>query len=371
MAAEDNHGPLTDADRTAIATSAREIQAAEGISDVTMARILGCSGPLYSQLKVLKYRGNADKWLRRLRRWMTDRSERADLIDVEYVHTTIGQSVLTVCRRAWSKSRIGRIVTPSGCGKTAALREFARRGGSRVLYVQVGEACSAKLTLIREIARQLGMSHDRSASFGVLAPLVREVLAGYYAEGRGTPICLLVDEATTLRPAAINMLRNLSDDAQVRLALVLADTWRLDAELSGRTGRGWRTREMLGGYEQLNSRIAADYRLAVDAEIREPDVRAVADAVMASLPEISRRRALPARSYTYLHQLAQADGKLRNVVNRIEAVADVAEAASARPTWSVAELDYVAPLVGHACRMAHTDTPFTAQDGPPAARRAS
>ena len=111
-------------------------------------------------------------------------------------------------------------------------------------------------------------------------------------------------------------------------------------------------------YEQLRSRAGAQYLMGIDDEIPLADVRAVADSVLAGLGHTGRLRR---ESYTYLHRLAQMDGKLRNVVHRLWAVHDVAAGVGAQPAYSVAELDFVATLVGHQCEMEHPEPPFQRQ----------
>jgi len=343
-------GPLTDAERRRIIRDLQEIQTAENISDSAMARMIGCSGPLYSQLKHLKYKGDQDRWLLLARGWMVARAERAEVPSADYVNTRIGAMIMAVCRRARTQSTIGRIITPSGAGKTVALMEFARRNAERCVYVYAGECFSTKLSLLQEITRRLGRNFNMRWRANHLYQDLREALAGYYNGGRGIPICILIDEATTLQPKALNMLRNLHDDPACRAAVVLADTWRLDVELHRPSG-------IAGGYEQLRSRIGADYLLGASDEISAADVRAVADGILAGL---GHTRALDGRAYHFLHRLAQRDGKLRNVAKRLHAVWDTAEAVGAKAAYSVAELDYVASLVGCEPEMVHEDLPFKA-----------
>jgi hypothetical protein len=110
-----------------------------------------------------------------------------------------------------------------------------------------------------------------------------------------------------------------------------------------------------GGYEQLRSRSGAQYIMQIHEEISAGDVKAVADSVLKSL---GHHRELSQASCKYLTALAEADGALRNVVHRLHAVHDLAEASGAAPTYRVAELDIVAPLVGHACQIPDAENPF-------------
>ena len=327
---------------------ASEIQAADKLSDNDLAKILGISRGMYSQVKALKYTGDVQAAYRRIAHWLQDRTMKAEAPVGDYVDTRVGRYISAVCRRAWQMPTIGLIITRSGAGKTASLTNFVRRAGDRAVYLSAGEAASTKTGMLRELADALGVHVAHSATSLMVYRDVRQKLADRYAGGKARPVLLIIDEATTLQPAALNMLRNLHDDGRCRLAIVLADTWRLHAELRN-------TRRLPGGYEQLRSRSGAQYIMQSDQEVSAADVKAVADSILKSL---GHNRELSKASYKYLTALAERDGCLRNVVHRIHAVHDLAEASGAAPTYRVAELDIVAPLVGHACQIPDADNPF-------------
>ena len=336
-----------------------EIQAADKLSDNDIGKILGVSRALYSQVKAGKYRGDSQRIFRLIASWLASRAMKAEAPVGDYADTRVGRYISGVCNRAWQMPTIGLIITRSGAGKTAALTAFTRRAGDRVVYLAAGEAASTKTGMLRELADALGVHVGGKATGLRIYRDVRQKLADRYAGGKARPVLLIVDEATTLAPSALNMLRNLHDDGRSRLAIVLADTWRLHAELRN-------TRRLPGGYEQLRSRSGAQFIMQIDDEIAEADVRAVADSVLKSL---GCNRPLSKASYRYLTDLAAMDGALRNVVHRLHATHDLAEASGATPTYRVAELDIVAPLVGHACQIPDAENPFAA-DTPPSRRAA-
>jgi DNA transposition AAA+ family ATPase len=327
---------------------AGEIQAADKLSNNHLAKILGISHATYSQVKRSKYTGEVQGVYRRIAHWLMSRTMKAEAPIGDYVNTRVGRYISAVCQRAWQMPTIGLVITRSGAGKTAALTAFVRRAGDRAYYLSAGEAASTKTGMLHELADALGvhMGH-RSTSLTVYRD-IRQKLADRYSGGKARPVLLIVDEATTLQPAALNMLRNLHDDGRCRLAVVLADTWRLHAELRN-------TRRLPGGYEQLRSRSGAQYIMQIHEEISAGDVKAIADSVLKSL---GHNRELSQASYKYLTALAEMDGALRNVVHRLHAVHDLAEASGATPTYRVAELDIVAPLVGHACEIPDAENPF-------------
>ncbi len=358
--ATDGDGPLTAAQRRKIIADIEELLATdEKLTTRVVARNIGCGRSTLSQLLSGKYKGTGDKYLRAGCRWMADRADRAKTPQAAYVRTSVGDYILTVCRRAADGPCIGQVVTPSGAGKTAALMEFARARGDRAVYLQAGYAFSSPGGLIGELARKLRIVITTRSTSATLYAQIRDKLADYYAGGRGDPFVVLVDEATTLRPTALNTLRNLHDDPACRVAIVLADTGRLTRELTKRGG--WAM------YEQLRSRFGAAYLLGIDEEIPLADVQAVADSALAGL---GHTRKLSKRAYEYLRRIAQDDGKLRNVVYRLHAVDWTARSAKIVPAFSAAELDFVADLVGAEPFNKAAPMPFGRPDHPARSARA-
>ena len=96
-------------------------------------------------------------------------------------------------------------------------------------------------------------------------------------------------------------------------------------------------------YEQVTSRFGAVYEMEPTAETPAADVAAVTDAVVAGLG-FEGRITEPARNYLY--KLAQQDGRLRLVTIRLRLAYNLAERAGVEPTYSLAELDYAAPVQG-------------------------
>ena len=348
--------PLTDQEQKRIVKQVVELQAAETISHSAVARILGCSPSVWSQVRNGKYKGDREEYLRRARQWLGRRQLRCEEPETTFAQTSIARYILTVCRRATDMPTIGLVMTRSGAGKTAALLEFRKREGRNCVYVSAGQCLSSNRALLGEIAAKLDLPLQLNTVSPIIYREVRSRLAAMYAGGSGAQVTILIDEATTLSPAAINTLRNLHDDPACRPGIVLADTWRMDREL-----KSGRRDVMRGGYEQLTSRAGAQYRMATDEQIRQGDVTMVADSILAG-QGVTRR--LAAGSYKYLHKVAQRPGALRNVQHRLRAVHDVAMHQGCRPTYSVTELDFVASMLGAQCELAHTESPFAGRARP-------
>ena len=343
----DREGPLSPRDRTRIARQVAERQAAMRISNQQTGRILGCSGSTWSLIRRGKYAGDADRYLRRARAWLDHQETARPLPLTPYVPTSIGEQIIAICELAVELPTIGLVVTPAGVGKTFALLEFARRMGERAVMVQAGEALNTKRYLIEEIAAKMGIGVGTRESTGAIYVKVRDRIAGVYAGGGGEPVVLIVDEATNLQASAINMLRNLHDDVAARAVVILADTGRIDERLAGRRG-------IAGGYEQLTRRCKAQMRMGFNEEIVAEDCRKVAASVIESVdgPRLNRD------AMSYLHAAAQEPGKLANVASLIQMVHRMAQRTNTEATYTVAQLDYIAPAVGLAQRMPDMPCPF-------------
>ncbi len=329
----------------------KQIQVAEDLSNAAVARLVGpgCSATTWSQIKNGNYGGDIRNIAKVLATWLADRESHAEAPIAEYVATSIGQNIAKICERAWQMPCMATVITPSGAGKTMALRQYVRKRGSRAMYVQAGEVFASRKGLLRMIATGLGIITPARTPAPDLYMQIRRRLADCYCGGKNPPFFLAIDEATTLAPGALNILRNWHDDETCRTAIVLADTARLDAELHSRHG-------FAGGYEQLRSRMGASWILKPRAEgsrkgevIPAADVKLVASAILRSLGHNGR---LGQASFDFLYRIAQAEGTLRRVLHRLHAVHDVA-AQSGSADYSVAQLDWVASLVGAKRQMQH------------------
>ena len=340
-----SYAPL---ERGRILHEVRNRQGEENITDREMGILLGCSGGTWSQVASGKYPGKIDKYVARAEQWLRDRSGRPVTTDSPYVETALGLQMMGVCTRAWQLGRIGLVIARAGVGKTRALEEFSRRRGRSAVLLRVGELINTKRGLLAELARRLGLGVSMSATSDELGQAVKKHFADAYQGGKGSPYCVLVDEATRIKGAPMNLLRDFCDDPACRVAIVLAGTWELDALIH-------KTSWIPGGTDQVRSRLAAVYKMRPSDPVPAADAEAVARAI---LETCGHKTALSKGALTLLQKLAQGDGGLRAVENRILAVRDAAEAVGSKPTWSADELDFVASMLGHQSERPHTAIPF-------------
>ena len=321
-----------------------QIQATEGITDTLLAGMINCSPATLNQIKAGKYAGNTDKWLHALNGWMASYKDSAK-VDEIFVQTSIASNIISVCDMAVFKPCMGVVCTPSGWGKSAALREVARDYKDKACYIQAGEALKNKNMLLAALADRLGVPRS-DAYWGIAGKLAK-----FFGGGNAKPFLIIVDEATTLQPTALNLLRNLHDDPACRAAVVLADT----ADRLNRFLHGHSSRVIEGGNEQLRSRAKAQYIVEADDKISRQDVSAVAHAMMLSFGCDAR---LDKAALDYLERLANTPGGLRNVTSRLENVHYIASKKRFDATYSVQQIDYVATLSGDKCQIQHPVAPF-------------
>ncbi|NLF32015.1 MAG: AAA family ATPase [Planctomycetes bacterium] len=348
-------GPYTPQQRKAIGEALEANRVASGLKVNQLSTMLGWHPSMYSRIIKGTYPGDIDKYLTGAVRWLNDRAEAAAAPAADYVETSIARRIIATCRRAVNRGTIARIEAPSGIGKSMALREFARQRGDRAAYIYAGENYSQRGALVREIALAVCQSAPDHMSSDRLFSRVRDTLRQFYGGGQSAPFAIIVDEAQTLTAASLNTLRNLHDDPACGAAIILAGTARLTFKLQSSHERGQ--------YEQLNSRTRATWSMSETDPIDEADVDAV---VAGTLAGLGCKSTLPAASLKFLRRLAGERGKLRNPVNRLRDVADMAEILGVRPTFSVAELDYVATLSGAEQQMVHAEPPFSATARPAA-----
>jgi len=366
LSAMTSNGLPTAEERARLIGALEEQVLVHGWSHARVAKtILRASAAVWSQIRAGKYPGDTDAYLRRAKKWFEDQAERAVIPQSDYVPTSIGESILRVCQRAWTTPCLAKIVLPSGMGKTAALREFIRRRNTvdqRAAYMQASQALQGPREFMAELCSVLKLKSTfrQLWTTGAGYRHVRDHLATYYDGGANQPFCLVVDEATTLSPKCLNILRNLHDDEGVRLGVVLADTVRLDVELSTSAG-------FAGGYEQLKTRFGAVYMPPPSSAIERRDVELLANAVADSLGYEGK---LPKTTIDFLHKIAGGEGRFRNLVFRMQAVYDMAEQNQLVAEYTPEQLDFASELVTGRVESIHRQLPFRKLTDKPTLRAA-
>jgi DNA transposition AAA+ family ATPase len=334
-----------------------EVQAVDHISDAQMAKALDISTATFSQIKNSKYTGTTHRYLKEWRLWLLNRRDAIRMPTQRFVMTSIAGRIISTCEMAADLPCIAMVQTPSGWGKTAALMEVQRRmGRTGAVLLSAGETCRGKRDLLFELAKRLGATVSENFMISEMYNAVRQHLAQRTAANKGRSFLILIDEATTLLPDTISMLRNLHDDEQCHPAIVLADT-------VSRMTLTFRVRKSVpGGHEQLLSRAKAKYIVNVatdrDSETENPngdiipieDVSAVSNACLANL---GYKVHLSKNALKYLHGLSKKDGALRNVTARLQGVHYYAVRRNLRTDFSVAQLDYLGHITGDDVMMDH------------------
>lgn len=154
------NAPFTDEQRTEILDWLRATQQEHGLTNAKVARMIGVSPAVISQVKAAKYAGDTDKVLAavvQLRLMPTPR--RRDAVDdcvptrfVLDVHARVKACADLAFR---GQPRMGLIVAPSGCGKSMALQACARKYPA-ALYVELDESITSVPAFLRALADRLG-----------------------------------------------------------------------------------------------------------------------------------------------------------------------------------------------------------------------
>ena len=205
-----------------------------GFSEATLSNF--CTG---------NARGDQERVARAVNEYMErETSARSFARPEGFVETNISLRMLAVIRTAVQVKAIGEIVGPAGIGKTLTLKAaHAMYTGS--IYVRCIERARSAPSLTSLLARQCSVPVRSNA--GVIQQLVIEHL-----RGSGRPI--LVDEAHKLSAQALEVLRDIYDEAEC--PLILAGTIDLRRQTAD-TGMF---------YGQFTSRMIARYDATEDIQ---------------------------------------------------------------------------------------------------------
>ncbi|GIK18653.1 MAG: hypothetical protein BroJett004_08170 [Planctomycetota bacterium] len=180
------------------------------LASVSKALGAGFSQATISQFVNGHARGDQERVARALNEYM-ERNARVKEAQRprEFVETDVARRMLVVIRTAVESSSMGVIVGPAGVGKTLTLRAAASMYTGSLL-VRVTQTERRATGLINSLARVLGVPARSSA-----ATVQRLVID--HLRGSGRP--LLIDEAHKLHPGALEVVRDLHDEAEVPAVL--------------------------------------------------------------------------------------------------------------------------------------------------------
>lgn len=204
--------PLTVEEINAVAGDAKRWMRERRFSATTISRKLGVgySPSVLSQFLNGLYRGDCERVARAMNELMerdagAQQTPRPD----GFVETEAAKRMLVTIRTAIQTRSVGEVIGPAGVGKTMTARCAATiYTGS--IYLRVLETTRSPYGLLADLSRAVNIPGR-----GNMTMRLRQIIEHL----KGTDRPLLVDEAHKLRPAALEILRDVHDASEVPLIL--------------------------------------------------------------------------------------------------------------------------------------------------------
>jgi len=218
-------------------------------------------------------------------------------VDGRIVETSVTRRVRKLCRYCQVERCIGMLVSETSCGKTEALRAYARSNPSAI-YVHATARTDSIAGMVDGIWRASKAFRDPGGSSRHRGKRVREkwddIVRGFTTSIVSARV-ILIDDAHVLNFRVLEALREIHDETN--LGIVLAGTTRLQARVTAS-----------GDAHQMYEQIRA--RVMVIRVIRKPSPTDVAAVAAAWAPPTAR---FTPRAMQYLQTLSQGLGALRVV----------------------------------------------------------
>jgi DNA transposition AAA+ family ATPase len=204
---------VTEQEAADVIAAVRSRMAGNRMSLTFVARSLGYSASVISQVFSRTYEGNWRQIALDLDRWLGDQVKSDEVFKpAGFVRIKVAEEIFAVAEAAMHLKGIGLVFGPSGIGKTLALRALAAEKPGAVFVSLETIACSAA-GVIEAIARTMRLI----PSARQLAA-TRHSLAGIKEKLQGTPRLLVIDEIHKLcgqaGDKALTVLRDLYDATQ-------------------------------------------------------------------------------------------------------------------------------------------------------------
>ena len=209
-----------------------------GASQTKVAKALGISSATLSYFLKKAYTGDTDAICEKVKDFLATENEREKLrMKSGIVQTRTFKTIQTFCNLVLTHQICGMLTGDAGCGKTTALKDFAKAHPS-VILIEADHGYTAK-ALFDELCAELGLD-DRGSLHQKLVRIVNKL--------KDSGRLIIIDEAEHLPYRALELIRRVHDKAGVGIAL--CGMPRLEKNVQGDKNH----------YAQLNSRISAPCR---------------------------------------------------------------------------------------------------------------
>ena len=220
-----------------------------GASQTKVAKALGISSATLSYFLKQSYTGDTDAICEKAKDFLATEAERAKFKTNDgIVQTSSFKTIQTFCGLVLAHQICGMLTGDAGCGKTTALKEFAKTHPS-VILIEADHGYTAK-ALFDELCAELGLD-DRGSLHQKLVRIVGKL--------KDSGRLIIIDEAEHLPYRALELIRRVHDKAGVGIAL--CGMPRLEKNVQGDRNH----------YAQLNSRISAPCRAKL---LKDSDIKA-------------------------------------------------------------------------------------------------
>ena len=230
-----------------VIAAVKEFKRAKNLSDSYIARAIGVSASVFSEVMRQCYAGDWRQVIFDLDRWLEEEHRRdASPRPTEFVATRVAEDIMTVADATTTLKTIGLVFGPSGIGKTIALHAVAAEKPGAVL-ISIETAAATPSGLVDALAKALRINPQARRNS------MRHTLEAIKDKLNGTGRLVIIDEAHKLcgdassDERALNIIRDLHDHTGI--PILLSGTTDVVAYLERAQARG---REPMA---QIRSRI--------------------------------------------------------------------------------------------------------------------
>lgn len=217
----------------------------ERVSAAALARMSRVGASTLSQIINGVYNASPSKLIEQVLSAIRHTNEQeVDVIPA--VETTVFKLVQTACMMARRNRNFSVISFFVGTGKTFSLRHYAKNNANTFLLE--ADATMTPQTIVKELARLI-IGHDaKGTNYELMRTIVNEL--------KNTDSLIVLDEAETVTPKQLEILRRIRDKANI--GVVISGTEYLSSLIKPQHGQFDQIRSRTGFWPELIKRITDD-----------------------------------------------------------------------------------------------------------------
>lgn len=205
-----------------------------------LSEAISVSGAQMSRVLSFKYNARCGRTLKKAIDFIDRESLRSESDKGQkFVETSVYRIMTAACKRAQLYRGLSAVSAFVGTGKTLAAREYAKHNAGTIL-IEATPSMTAGV-LLSELVKKTNANVHSATTYG--RGSLPEKMAAVITALTGTDSLLILDEAETVSPNAMEYMRRISDIANV--GLVFCGTERLKSLIGDPHGR----------FGQVNSRV--------------------------------------------------------------------------------------------------------------------